>query len=417
MDIEDLQITDPQVFTTQRPYEIWDRWRAEDPVHWTTGHYPDGFWSLTRHADISAVYRDPLLFSTQRSGPYLPTGAEFDARRNSKVIQLKRSGAMLVHCDPPRHSHLRKAFQAPFVISAIKQRENSIRAIVKEILDIFIDQGGGDFVADVSAKLPISVIFGAMDIPRTDWPELFHLANMATMPDDPEFSIGTPLETKEYGSKQLLSYCIKMGKERRSNPGQDLISVFATAEVEGGLLTEEEVGLNVFMLVIAGQETTRNALSGGMLALIEHPEEFSRLKHDRSLLNTAPDEFVRWVTPLTHIMRTATRDTVIGDKQIRENDWVVLWNASANRDSAILADPYRFDVGRKRNAHLGFGQGEHFCLGAHLAKLELKVMLEALLDRTDGLSIDGTVERSGSLSFAGIKRMPVSVLLPNQHAV
>jgi cytochrome P450 len=250
-----------------------------------------------------------------------------------------------------------------------------------------------------------------MGIPREAWDDLYHWTNMFASPDDPEFSIGTPLETTMAGLMNLNGYCLKLAHERRANPGDDLISTMATVELNGKKLTDEQLAFNGLMFFNAGHETTRNTLCAGLAELTRQPEELSRLRalrHEPAALKTAVEEFVRWMTPLNHQMRTATEDTTLGGKAIAKGDRVVVWNVSANRDEDQFPEPYRFNVQRTPNVHLGFGYGKHFCLGAHLARLEMQVMLEYMLGAMNDIVLTATPEISASNLFPGIKRMPIS---------
>jgi cytochrome P450 len=209
--------------------------------------------------------------------------------------------------------------------------------------------------------------------------------------------------------KGIIGYILDLARRRRANPGDDLISVLATATVDGVPLTDEEVGYNGFMFVAAGQETTRNSLSAGIAALIDDPAQMQRLRSDRGLLQTLPDEFVRWRSPLTHVLRTATQDMEFGGQQVREGDWLVAWIASANRDETAFEDPYTFDIGRRPNPHLGFGAADHFCLGGLLARLQLRRIMTAFIDQVEDIELIGPIENVASHQFSGFKRMPVRV--------
>lgn len=408
-EVSELSLTDPLFFATGDPEALWSRWRKDDPVHLTQTRYGRSYWSLTRLADIMAAYRDPVRYSSQRSGPSLPSRPELFDKTKSDYARMHQSGAMLPSCDPPRHGLMRRAFQDQFTPKAVKETEPRVRALAGSILDEALQRQELDFATDIAARLPIAIIFAMMDIPREDWKMLFDCANMSTAPEDPEFSVGTPLETRIAGSTGIMNYCRDLAKKRRANPGPDVISMLATARVEDQQLTDDELGLNGYMFVVAGQETTRNSLSAGMLELIRRPKQMARLRTDRELLNTAPDEFVRWASPVAHVMRTATEDFELHGKQIAEGDWIVLWNASGNRDEEGFRDAHNFDVSRRPNQHVGFGSADHFCLGAHLARLEMRTMMELLLDRIDTIELNGDIERVASIQFCGLKRFPVRI--------
>jgi cytochrome P450 len=253
------------------------------------------------------------------------------------------------------------------------------------------------------------MIFSIMDIPESDWAMLFKYANMHTAPEDPEFSVGTPIETRQRGAMGLIGYCRDLAHERRLAPADDLISLIAQLEIDGERLSDDELGFLGHMFVIGGQETTRNSLSGGLLELIKRPAQMQRLRSEARLLRTLPDEFIRWVTPVAHLMRTAMADTELGGKSISKGDWVVVWLASANRDENVFKDPFAFDVGRSPNPQVSFGFGAHFCLGAFLARLQLRVIMEILLERFENFELDGDPQYVSSIQFVGLKRLPLKL--------
>ena len=267
-----------------------------------------------------------------------------------------------------------------------------------------------DFVRDLAARLPIAIIFAMMDVPESDWPTLFRYANMHTAPEDPEYSIGTVMETREHAVRGMLDYCRELALKRRGGSGVDLLSMLAHIEVDGQGLTDDELGANGLMFVIAGQETTRNSLSAGMRELIGQPSDLERLRGNPKLLRTAPDEFVRWGSPVAHLLRTATADLEIADKRIKAEDWVVCWMASANRDESVFDQPFLFDVGRSPNPHVSFGYGPHFCLGAFLARLEIRVFMELLLERVARVELNGDPQPVSAIQFCGLKSLPIRVV-------
>ena len=409
MNDDDLKLTDPHFFAHGDPHAIWSRLRQADPVHWTESRLGRNFWSVTRHADIRMVLGDNRRFSSTLSGPSLPTRPELVDAAKSEHARLQQAAAMLNSMDPPRHDGMRSTLMQRFTPKRVKMLEDEIRAVSLQIISDAREKASLDFVTDIAARLPIAIIFKMMDIPEADWPMLFRYANMHTAPEDPEFSIGTPLETRQQAIKGLVGYCRDLALARRKAPGDDLLSLLACIETEGRLLNDDELGANGHMFVIAGQETTRNSLTAGMHQLIANPAEMQRIRDDRRLLRTAPDEFVRWGNPVTHLLRTAVADVEIEGKTIREGDWVVSWTASGNRDGAVFNDPFRFDVGRAPNPQIGFGFGPHFCMGAFLARLEIQVMLECLLDEVAEFALDGDPQLVTSIQFCGFRSMPVDL--------
>ncbi|MFP6655220.1 MAG: cytochrome P450, partial [Myxococcota bacterium] len=260
-----------------------------------------------------------------------------------------------------------------------------------------------------SAPLPIAVIAWLLGVPESDWHILFDCTNRTIGAGDPEYQIEgkTPQETAMQAQAELFGYFGKMIEERRKNPQDDLVTVFTKAEYEGRPLTDIEVLAWCFIIVIAGNETTRNGTTGGMLAFIEHMPELRRLQQDMSLLDSAVEEVVRWTSPIIHFSRTATRDYSLRDKIIREGESVALFYPSANRDEEVFDHPFEFRIDRKPNRHLGFGVGEHFCLGAHLARLEMQVAYRHLLPRIEEIELVGPIDRLHSGLVGGVKRLPI----------
>jgi cytochrome P450 len=407
----DTNLTDPTFFANGDPDAAYRIMRQEDPVHWTKGRLTFGFWSIFKYKDAQQVYAgDNRIFSIQETGNVLPAHPEFEDP-NLEFVRLTREGANLSAMDGSPHTALRQAFNARFTAPNVASLQDLVRSLCVEILNDVLPKGSCDFAIDVAARLPLMVIAEIMGIPRADWDDLYHWTNMFASPDDPEFMQGTPLETTMYGLEHLNGYCLKLAHERRVKPGNDLISTMALVELDGKKLTDEQLAFNGLMFFNAGHETTRNTLCAGLAELTRQPAELARLRELRGnpqALKTAVEEFVRWMTPLNHQMRTATEDTTLGGKTIRKGDRVVVWNVSANRDEDQFKDPYRFDVQRSPNIHLGFGFGKHFCLGAHLARLEMQTLLEYLLGSMENIELTATPEISASNLFPGIKRMPIS---------
>lgn len=406
---EDLTLMDGALFANGYPYELWKKLRDHDPLHWTEGKFGRGYWSVTRHADVQMVLGDPKLFSSQRWGVSLPTSPEMVDPSKSEHARLQQAGAMLPTLDPPRHGKARQEFVRRFAPKTINAMEDRIRAVATEILDGVEDKATIDFVLDVAARLPSSMIFLIMDVPPEDWATLFHYTNMHTCPEEPEFSIGTALETRQKGVQGSINYCKQLAIKRRENPGEDLISQIAMMEIDGERLSEDELGFLGHMFIVGGQETTRNSLAAGLLELVRNPDQLEQLRNDRSLLKTAPDEFIRWATPVAHLMRTATQDIELHGKTIKEGDWVVAWMGSANRDERAFENPDKFDIARAPNPHVSFGYGPHFCLGAALGRLQIRVMMGMILDRFDQMEVRGEPEYVASIQFCGMKHLPFAM--------
>jgi len=399
----DNSLTDPGFFVDNNPHPLWQQLRREEPVHWTEG-LVRAFWSVTRYDDIVTVFSQPNLFSMENI-MFIPSSPEME-KVTPEMLGVRE---MMLMTDPPLHGAMRRAFNRLMLPRAVGKYETSGEALVREILDEVIERGACDFVLEVAARLPMAFICEIMGIPRQDWPEMFKWGNMVAGPEDAEYQVesGSPLETRSEGSRRIGEYCAKLSLERRGGDGQDLLSVLGNAEINGRKLTNGELAHNGLLYVGAGLETTRNAISGGLLALIQHPEERQRLLDNPSLMPSAVEEILRWSSPVTHFARTATADSELHGKQIRKGDIVAMWIPSANRDEEVFNEPYHFDIARAPNEHIAFGKGEHFCAGAHLARLELRLMMQALLGRIDQIELAGKVERLRSNFLAGIKHMPV----------
>jgi cytochrome P450 len=402
MDI-DRALTDPGFFADGDPHPLWRQLRREDPVHWTEGLVRP-FWSITRYEDIVAAFSEPNVFTSTR-GLIVPSSPEME----QLTPELMGAGQAMIMTDPPLHGAMRRGFNRLFLPRPIGRYESPGEALVGEILEDVMARGECDFVVEVAARLPMAFICEIMDVPRKDWPDLFRWGNMSIGFEDAEYQVesGSPFETRQTGIERLGSYTTRLALERRGSNGEDLISVLGNAKLGDRYLTEGELFHNGWLYMLGGLETTRNAISGGLLALIQHPGERERLAHDAELLAPAIEEILRWTSPVTHIARVAARDTALGGQKIREGDWLALWMPSGNRDETIFDDPYRFDLRRSPNEQIAFGKGEHFCAGAHLARLELRLMLKALLPWIEQIELTGKVERLKSNVIAGIKHMPV----------
>jgi cytochrome P450 len=402
MDI-DRALTDPGFFGDHDPHPIWQQLRREDPVHWTVGLVRP-FWSVTRYNDIVAVFSEPDLFTSTR-GVIVPSSPQME----QLTPEMMGAGQIMIMTDPPLHGSMRRAFNRLFLPRPVGRYESPGEALVGEILAGVLADGECDFVVDVAARLPMAFICEIMGIPRRDWADLFKWGNMSVGQEDPEYQVesGSPLETQQLGTAGIGSYTTKLALERRGGDSEDLLSVLGNAKIGDRYLTEGELFHNGWLYTLGGLETTRNAISGGLLALIQHPDQRERLAHNAELMPTAIEEILRWTSPITHIARTATRDTELGGKKIRAGERLALWIPSANREEAIFDDPYRFDIERTPNEHVAFGKGEHFCAGAHLARLELRLMLKALLMRIEHVELAGKLERLKSNVIAGIKHMPI----------
>jgi hypothetical protein len=384
------------------PHDMWTQLRREDPVHWTT--QPEGipYWAITKHADIIGISKRPDRFV---SGPRLVISHEPEERNDEFPPTL-------IQLDPPKHGIYRQLVSKRFTPRYLRKMHADIERIGKEIVDALVektDEGECDFVKEVSAPLPIAVIAWMMGVPREDWNLIFDWTNRTIGAADPEYQVEgkTSQETARQAMTELFLYFTKLVEEKQKNPADDLVSLFANAKVDGKPLPPMDVLSYCLIIVVAGNETTRNATTGGMLALIEHQHELRRLQADMSLLNPAVEEAIRWATPIIHFGRTATEDVELRGKTIRKGEAVALFYPSANRDEEVFPDPFTFRIDRDPNPHLAFGIGEHFCLGSHLARLEMQVAYKHLLPRIEEIELAGPPERLHSALVGGVKHLPI----------
>ena len=400
--LDEFDIISPESFARHGyPHEEWRRLRAESPVHF----YGDGaipFWAITKHADITAIGRQPDLFL---SAPRLFVSPLLD---DGEIEGFERP-ATLIEQDNPQHRVSRKLISDLFTPRALKKIHPDVDRIAKQIVDDLLEHGDEasvDFVEKVSAPLPIAVIGWLLGVPEPDWPKLFDWTNRMLGGDDPEYNPSDENEAQN-AIIELFTYFTHLVEARRADPQDDLITVFANAETDGKKLELIEVLSWCQIIVAAGNETTRNATSGGILAFAEHPDQLRALQSDMSLLKPAVEEVVRWSSPIIHFARTAAADTEIRGQAIRKGDTVAMYYPSANRDEDVFEDPDTFRIDRKPNRHIGFGVGEHFCAGAHVARLELEYAFKYLLPRIEEIEIAGPVDRLQSNLIGGIKRLPI----------
>jgi cholest-4-en-3-one 26-monooxygenase len=378
------------------PHATFRRLRAEAPISWHERDDDTSFWAITKYKDVFAMSLDQKRFSSARRGAIFRTWneEEYEAQKG-----------MLINRDPPDHTKFRRLVSIGFSGRMIRRLEHHVRAMTGKIIDQVARAGECDFVASVSAELPLQVIVELVGVPLADRHRVLQWSNQMLAYDDPEYQLD-PF-TPQIAAAELFMYANELAADRTAHPRDDLASELMHAEVDGSRLTPEEFNSFFLLLLVAGNETTRNLISGGLLALIEHPEQRARLQANPALLPSAVEEMLRWVTPVNLFQRTATRDVEVRGQTIREGDKIVLFYASANRDEEMFPDADRFDVARNPNEHLAFGIGPHFCLGANLARLEITVMFEELLRRLPDIELAGPVERLRSNFINGIKRMPV----------
>ncbi len=385
------------------PHAEWTELRRRAPVMRVEPAAGDPYWALTRHADVVAVSRQPRRF---RNWP------RFKASEGAGELAATPT---LITLDPPRHGALRRLVSARFTPRALRALAAGIERIAAGVLDDAADAGGSeiDFVTSVAAPLPIAAIARMMGLPESEWPVLFRLTSATVGAYDPEFQQPgeTPADTIARSQRELLDYFAGLAVQRRARPTEDLAGLLVRARVDGEPLVDADLLAYYLILVVAGNETTRNAISGGLLAFIEHPDQWEQLRADPSLIDAAVEEILRWTTPVIHMARTAAADVELGGQRIAKGDLVAMFYPSANRDEDVFDLPFEFCIDRQPNRHLAFGVGEHFCLGAHLARLELRAVFRQLALRLEHVELTGDPERLASPNVGGIKRLPVRLEL------
>ena len=414
---DEINLLDLGRFERGEAHEMFRALRREAPVHWNPGNAElNGFWSILKYDDVKFVSSHPDLFIS-RAGISGPGLRDPDSNPN---VNTQPGGVSIITMDPPRHVKMRRLVNRGFTPRAVNAMEPRIRAIANSLLDRLEGRAACDFVQEVASQLPLAVICGLMGIAEEDWPLMFRLTNQVLGSADPEYqasavpedergTVAASTRTSMLGRLQMIEFFKTLLEERRKQPGDDLVSVLLESEVDGEKLDEVDILAFAFLLVLAGNETTRNAISGGLQVLCENPAERAKLQANMSLMDSAVDEILRWTSPLHHMSRRATADVEIRGKLVRATESVLMWYPSANRDEDVFPDPYRFDITRQPNDHLAFGHHEHFCLGAGFARKEMKVMFEELFRRYPNIQLDGQPARLRSNFINGIKRMPVTL--------
>lgn len=410
MKLSDIDLLNLDVFVEGVPYEAFKLLRKEAPVylHPEPNNGP-GFWVLTKYDDIEAASQDWSNYSSAHGVVGMSDAEYGGGGQGGGDSQGAGAGQelMMLNMDPPHHTKLRKLVNTGFTMARIKRMEPAIRQVTNQVLDTVAAKGECDFVTEVAAELPLQVVDELIGIPMEDRRKIFDWSNRMIGGADPEYQV-SPDATMNAGI-EMYAYAEKLSAERRENPRDDLMSVLIDAEVDGDKLSQLEINVFFLLLSVAGNETTRNLIAGGMLALFEFPEQWDRLVKDPSLMSGAVEEMLRWITPVMYFRRTATSDKEIRGQQIKKGDKVTLWYISANRDEDFFPDPDRFDIGRTPNLHLTFGAGgPHNCLGLNLARLEIQVMFEEMIRRMPDIKQAGPAQRLRSNFISGIKHLPVT---------
>ncbi len=397
-----FDFTDPDIYAQRLPVAELAELRHVAPIWWNEqpmgkGGFDDGgYWVVTRHKDVKEVSRRSDVFSSQ-------TKTAIPRYQDGTVTeQIERGKFVLLNMDAPHHTHLRKIISRMFTPRAIELLRDELSKRAQQIAHEAATTGYGDFVEQVSCELPLQAIAGLMGVPQEDRKKLFDWSNQMVGDMDPEFAGNDAITA----SVELIMYGMAMAADRGANPRDDLVTRLVQADVEGHKLSDDEFGFFVILLAVAGNETTRNTITHGMMAFAEHPDQWELFKRERPA--TAADEIVRWATPVTAFQRTATADTELGGVPIKKGQRVVMFYRSANFDEEVFDDPYTFNIMRDPNPHVGFGgTGAHYCIGANLARMTIDLMFNAIADQMPDLRPLGEPERLRSGWLNGIKHWQV----------
>ncbi len=396
----EFPLEDQTAYGKASPLEFLCRLQAEDPVHWheAGGEYGPGFWVVTKYEDVLAVSRDA---ATYRSG-------------SGFLMEQMMPGTehLLINQDAPGHTRNRMLIARAFTPKVVRSLEPYVRKATVDLLERARAMGEFDFVREIAAELPLTVIADLIGVPQEDRHRVFDWSNRMMGRFDPEYqqSSGDAIAQADAAAIELFEYAQAMAEDHLANPRDDLVTTLLTADAEGEKLTAEEYNYFVLLLAVAGNETTRNLISGGMLSLFEHQDQRRRVADDRALVPSAVEEMLRWVSPVRYFRRTVANDTQLRGVPISAGDKLTIWYGAANRDPDVFDDPWTFDVSRAPNEHVAFGgRGPHYCLGASLAQLEINVMFEELFERLPNLEQAGAAEMLASSLINGIKHLPVRV--------
>jgi cytochrome P450 len=384
-----------------QPHDTFTRLRRESPVHWCEPDRYPGFWAVTRHRDVKDISLDFARFSSR--GPVLLSPLTAPTVEDSLLGPGTGASTTLLSTDPPEHRDYRDIARPYFRPSVLRRLEDRVREISRTLLDRLAGRDTLDFVTDLAAWHPLRMLCEILGVAQRDEQLLLRLSNEFIGNADPEFRRpkGAPA-ARDFGV-----YITRLIADRRATPTDDLAGVLANARLRGEPMSDLDTVLYLMIIAVAGHDTTRSAIAGGLLALIEHPDQLCLLREDPARCERAADEIVRWTSPVVHFLRTATEDCEVGGRHVRAGERLALFYPSANRDEDVFDDPFDFRVDRSPNPHLGWGFGEHYCLGANLARMEIRVLLEELVPRLESVQLAGPPQWMASRVICGPKHLPI----------
>ncbi|MEO6318771.1 MAG: cytochrome P450 [Acidimicrobiales bacterium] len=412
MELADIDLLDRDRFRQDIPHDWFTHLRANAPVYKHPEPDGPGFWVITKHADVISCNRDAGAFSSdqERGGVVGLEEGGLGGGTEEERAARDSGGRLMLMMDPPDHTRYRKLVNRGFTPRMIGQLEPHIRELTDEVLDKAVAKDGDvDFVVDIAAELPLEVIAELIGVPSEERHKIFEWSNRMIGSEDPEYMVSA--EATFNAQVEMFLYAQQLADKRRAEPSDDIISALLSAEVDGESLSDMDFNLFFLLLSVAGNETTRNAIAHGMNAFLEHPEQYELLVSDPDAhIAGAVEEILRWATPVMYFRRNATRDIEVGGQTIEAGDKVSLWYISANRDEDVFEDPFRFDITRQPNNHIAFGGGgPHFCLGAQLARLEIRMLFEEMAQRYPRIEALGAPDRLRSNFIGGIKHLPVAL--------
>ena len=404
MDLNEIDLLDPDRFTTGVPHEWFTYLRNNAPIY----RHPEpnngpGFWVVTRYAEVVEVGRDGTTYSSEQS-----RGGVVALDDVSASQQLSNEGRMMLTMDAPDHTRYRSLVNRGFTPRMISKLKPHLQEMVTTIVDRALAKGDVDFVLEVAAELPLQVIAEILGVPFSERHKVFEWSNKMIGSKDPEYSVSD--DEARGAAIEMFMYSQELAKQRLAHPQDDVVTTLLNSDVDGDRLSEMDFNLFFLLLAVAGNETTRNALSHGVLTMIEHPDQYRLLRQNPELVPSATEEILRWASPVMYFRRNITRDTTLAGQPLKAGEKISIWYISANRDETVFKDPFKFDITRAPNEHVAFGGGgPHFCLGASLARLEMNLLFDELVKRVDSIELTGEVKRLRSNFINGIKHLPVRI--------